>query len=192
MEDRPRTVAEPGLCLPLLERLPEHVGQETDEDVRLDARGLLMPDRSDAELTLLNAKGRLGLPQLHVRLPHRLGRPVRHVGAQDVAALALARVLVPLRPHAPAQAEPRRRRRVRHERDAVAAGGARVAPEEPPDLPLEGAAVERLASVREPLLQPREPRFDPRGEALMHRPLLLAPLGRAAEEPGLVPGPARA
>src|SRR5205814_9696284 len=106
MEDRPRTVAEPGLCLPLLERLPEHVGQETDEDVRLDARGLLMPDRSDAELTLVNAKCRLGLPQVHVRLPHRLGRPVPHDGATDVAARTLARGLVPLRPPAHAHADP--------------------------------------------------------------------------------------
>src|SRR2546426_8671912 len=47
VEDRPRAVAEPGLHLPVLERLPEHVGQEADEDMRLDALGLLVPDRPD-------------------------------------------------------------------------------------------------------------------------------------------------
>src|SRR2546427_3067739 len=62
VEDRPWAVAEPGLRLPLLEGLPEHVGQEADEDVRLDALGLLVPDRPDREFTLVDAEGRLDLP----------------------------------------------------------------------------------------------------------------------------------
>jgi hypothetical protein len=39
IEDRARTVPESGSTLPLLERLPQHVGEKADEDVGLDAIG---------------------------------------------------------------------------------------------------------------------------------------------------------
>src|SRR2546425_10063615 len=89
--------------------------------MRLDALGLLVPDRPDREIALVDAEGRLDLPELHVGLPHRLGCPVLDVGAQDVAALALARALVPVLLYVPAQRQPSRRVRVVQQRDAVAA-----------------------------------------------------------------------
>jgi hypothetical protein len=42
-----RTVAQAGTGLPLLQGLPQHVGQEADQDVRLNAALLLMPDGTD-------------------------------------------------------------------------------------------------------------------------------------------------
>src|SRR5438445_6690360 len=75
-EDGARTVAEAGARLPLLQRLPQDVGQKADEDVRLDPLLLLMPDRANRELALVDTKGRLDLRELDVRLPHALGRPV--------------------------------------------------------------------------------------------------------------------
>jgi hypothetical protein len=39
----PRGVAETSLFLPLLERFPEHMGEEADENVRLNALGFLVP-----------------------------------------------------------------------------------------------------------------------------------------------------
>ena len=44
---KPRSIAH------LAKRLPQHVRQEADEDVGLDAVLFLMPDRSDAERSLL-------------------------------------------------------------------------------------------------------------------------------------------
>ena len=62
-------MAEPGTRLPLLERLPEHVGQKADQNVRLDAGLFVMPDRTDAQIGLLNPEGGLGFAELNVGLP---------------------------------------------------------------------------------------------------------------------------
>src|SRR2546426_11059518 len=56
IEDRARTPAEARASLPLLERLPQHVGEETDEDVGLDAVGALVPHRTNCQLALLDAE----------------------------------------------------------------------------------------------------------------------------------------
>ena len=45
LKNGPWAVAEAGAALPLLERLPQHVGQEADQDVRQDAVFALMPQR---------------------------------------------------------------------------------------------------------------------------------------------------
>ena len=56
LENRSRTVAKPGPLLPALQRLPKAEGQEAHEDVRLDALGLLMPDRPDRQVALVDPK----------------------------------------------------------------------------------------------------------------------------------------
>src|SRR5207244_2031308 len=63
VEDRARALAEAGASLPLLERLPQHVGEKADEDVGLHAVGALVPDGTNPELALLDAEGGLGIGQ---------------------------------------------------------------------------------------------------------------------------------
>src|ERR1700722_18680156 len=46
-EDRARRVSEAGALLPHLQALPQHKGEEADEDVGLDAIFALVPDRTD-------------------------------------------------------------------------------------------------------------------------------------------------
>jgi len=57
------------LDLPLLECLPENVGQEADKNVSLDAFLLLVPDGSDGEVALVDTEGGLGVGELDVGLP---------------------------------------------------------------------------------------------------------------------------
>lgn len=68
-EQGPRSVSKPGTRLPFLEGLPEDVGEKAHEDVRLDAIGLVMPDGSDREVGLVNAKGGLSLGELDIGFP---------------------------------------------------------------------------------------------------------------------------
>src|SRR5207247_654037 len=210
IENRPRAVAQPRSALPLLQRLPEHIGEEAHQDVRLDPLGLLMPDRPERELTLLDAEGRFGLRELHVRPPPRLSVPVGDIGAQHVTALAVPRPLGPLGPGRPLQAKPGRPGWIIEELNRVTARGPRVALEHRPicrsSLPLIGdnyfcrparlvdvdhAAVERSAGVVDALGESGQRRLDPLREAFVHRLFLLPPLDGAAQYEGLAPsGPA--
>lgn len=90
LKDGVRRVAQAGAALPLLERLPQHIGQEAHQYVREDALLALVPDRPDRQLAFVDAKGRRGLGELDVGPPQRLGRPVADIGAQHVAAFAVA------------------------------------------------------------------------------------------------------
>ena len=64
------------------------VGQERDEDVRLDATDQLMVDRPQLQIVLEVLKGGLDLDQLDIELP-QLGRvAARQIGAQKISALA--------------------------------------------------------------------------------------------------------
>src|SRR5206468_268392 len=141
-----RAIAESGAGLPLLESFPQHVGEEAHEDVGPDAVGLLVPDRADRQLALVDPEGGLGLAELHVGAPQRLDVPVADVGAQHVAPLAVSGPLVPLGADRPLQAKPRGTRGVPEDADGVARGRAAVAPQEPPDLSFE-ARVLRAPSV---------------------------------------------
>ena len=60
-EDGPRRVSEARALLPHLEALPEHEGEEANEDVGLDPLLAVMPDRSNVQLIFLDAKSRLSL-----------------------------------------------------------------------------------------------------------------------------------
>src|SRR5260370_658031 len=171
---------------PLLERFPEHIGQEADEDVGLHAVRPLMPHRANRQLALLDAKRRLRLGKLDVRAPDALGRPVDDIGAQDVAAFAPARPVVPLRTRAPLQAHAGGAASLGDELARVPPGGARVAFEEAAELALQRPHVQRATRVLHALGYSRQPFFDPAPEAVMHRPLLLAALDGADQEEGLV------
>ena len=88
VEHPTRLVAQAGGLNHLVQRLPEHVGQEADQDVGQHAVLSLVPDRPDPQIALVDPKRRLGLGQLDVRLPQVLGRPVGDVAAQQVTAFA--------------------------------------------------------------------------------------------------------
>ena len=67
LEDRARAIAEPGAPLPLLERLPQHVGQEADQDVRLNALRLLVPDGAIERSLLWMRKASASVSWTYVR-----------------------------------------------------------------------------------------------------------------------------
>src|SRR5260370_12469402 len=111
MEDRPRALPEPGPPLPLLERFPQHISQEADEDVGLDAILTLVPHGTNPQLTLLDAECGLRIGELDIRAPQVLGRPVGDVRAQHVAPFAPPGPVVPFGARPPLQpyaAPPRR------------------------------------------------------------------------------------
>ena len=86
-EDGPRRVPEARALLPHFETFPEHEGEEANEDVSLDAVLALMPDRTQVQLILLNAKRGFGLGELDVSLPELLVAPIADVRAQEIGAL---------------------------------------------------------------------------------------------------------
>jgi len=65
----------------LLERLPQHVSEEADQKVCLDAVLLMMLDRPDAQIGFLNPKSGLGFSELDVGLPKLFVSPVTVVAA---------------------------------------------------------------------------------------------------------------
>jgi hypothetical protein len=89
LEDGAGRVAKAGAALPLLQRLPQHVGEEAHQDVGQYAVLTLVPDRPDRQLALVNAEGGFRLRELDIGAPQVLGCPVGEVGAQHVAALAV-------------------------------------------------------------------------------------------------------
>ena len=60
VEHPSRLLAHSRVQAPLPERLPRHVCQEADENVRQDAIFFLLPDRPDRQVALLDAEGRFG------------------------------------------------------------------------------------------------------------------------------------
>jgi len=68
-EDGAPRISETGAALPHLQRLPQHEGEKTDEDVCLHAILALMSDRTDVELIFLDAERGFGLGELDVGLP---------------------------------------------------------------------------------------------------------------------------
>src|SRR5207245_10364104 len=68
------------------------------------------------------------------------------------------------------------------ETDRIARGGTRVAAEQPPDLTLGGAAIDRVLCPRDAPLQARQRWLYPLAEAGMHGLVLLLPLVRTHQQ----------
>ena len=62
-----RFIAQPSSMATLGQGAPQHIGQEANHDVCLDTFFLLVPDRTDLQVRLVNAKGCFGRSQLRVR-----------------------------------------------------------------------------------------------------------------------------
>jgi len=72
VEDGAWTVAQAGVRLPLLQGLPHHIGQETNQEVSLHTALLLMPDRTNGKLAFVNPESGLSLSELDISAPQRL------------------------------------------------------------------------------------------------------------------------
>ena len=55
-------VAKAGAALPLLQRLPQHIGKEAHQDVRQHAILTLVPDRADRQLAFIDTERRFDIP----------------------------------------------------------------------------------------------------------------------------------
>jgi hypothetical protein len=99
----PWFMAESGLAAIGGQRLPQHIGQKTHQDVCAHVMLLVMPYRPDLQVRFVHAKSGFGFCELHVRAPQFLRRPIRHGAALQVAALTPARPLSPTLHRGPAQ-----------------------------------------------------------------------------------------
>src|SRR5262249_4192661 len=111
--------------LPHFEALPEHEGEEANEDVGLDPVLPLMPDRTQVQLILVNAKSCVGLSELDVGLPKLSVAPIADVRAQERDALREGGPIVERGVVIDAEAKGRRAG-VGHEGDGEAGCGALV------------------------------------------------------------------
>jgi len=71
-EDSTRLVAKAAGSGHLVERLPKDVGQGAVQNVRQHAVSLLMPDRGDPQVTLMNPERKFNLPAIMRRLSQLL------------------------------------------------------------------------------------------------------------------------
>lgn len=78
----------PGALEGVLERDPEGVAEEGDEDVGLHASGFLMPEGANGEFALEGPERRFDFGELHVLGPQGGGVGMREIGAQQVGARA--------------------------------------------------------------------------------------------------------
>ena len=186
-EDGARRVAEARARLPHLEALPQHEGEEADEDVGLDAILALMPDRAEVQLILLDAKSRLGLSELDVGLPELSVAPIGDVRAQQIGAFRQRGPIVERRRcdrragESPPGSRPvsKRDRRSGRRRAGFAAGCGRSGDSL-------CAASSGFLRARDASGEAFERRLDPPTELLVHRLLFAAPVGRAAQDHRLV------
>src|SRR5580704_10683805 len=70
------------------ERDLKTIGEEGDEDVRLDPRLTLMKDRTNGQIALQGLERLLHRDELNVILPEKRGIALGQIGAQQIAALA--------------------------------------------------------------------------------------------------------
>ncbi len=88
---------------PTAQRFPERVGEKANQDVGLYATLKMVPDRTQHQIALVDAKRGFGLGQLHVGAPQILAAPVGHVAAQQITSLTEASPITPVVALAPLQ-----------------------------------------------------------------------------------------
>jgi len=88
-------VAEPRLGTGAAEELPDDEGQKANEDMGIGTIFAVMPDGSDGEILLVDAKGFLCVCEMDLGTPEFFGRPVLDVAAQEIASLAQPRPCSP-------------------------------------------------------------------------------------------------
>ena len=82
LEHFPRFLAQPGALAHLRQRLPQHIGQNAHQDVRLDSLLHLVPDWPKLQIGLLDAEGGPGHCQLRVGASEFSRAPDGHIAAQ--------------------------------------------------------------------------------------------------------------
>ena len=98
LQDRPRRQPRRSRSGQVLQGDVQAVGDEGDEDVRLDPRLCAMEDRADGQIVLQFLERLLDLGELHVVAPQRGRILAGQVGAQQIAALAPPCLAQPLAP----------------------------------------------------------------------------------------------
>ena len=86
-QDDARRITETCAALPHLQALPQHEGKKADEDMSLHAIFALVPDWTEVELVLLDAKSGFGLGELDIGLPELSIAPIVDVRTQQIGAL---------------------------------------------------------------------------------------------------------
>ena len=89
---------------PAAKRFPEHIGEKANQNMSLHAVLEMVPDRAQRQIAFVDAKGSLGLGQLHVRSPEFFSAPIGDVAAQQITAFAQPGPIAPLFSLAPLQA----------------------------------------------------------------------------------------
>ena len=151
----------------------------------LDAVLALMPDRTQVQLILLNAKRGFGLGELDVSLPELLVAPIADVRAQEIGALRERGPIIERGVVIDAEAKARRAA-LRLQDDREAGGGALVLLEDASDLSIHSRRVERFLGARKASREAFERLLDPPTELVVHRMLFAAPVGGAAQDYRLV------
>src|SRR5271169_5235253 len=71
----------------MVQRLPQRIGQNTNEDVRFDAAAVLMPNRTEQQMALQDPKRMLDHSQLHVGFPEFRSGPAGLIAPQQIDAI---------------------------------------------------------------------------------------------------------
>ena len=185
-------LAETGAALPLLQRLPQHIGEKAHQDVRQHAILALMPDGTDRQLALIDAKGRFRFRKLNIGPPQRLGAPSRADWCAARSSLrcdATSRPIPPVRLDHSSPAQASRQDLVVDELDRIARAARELRPSRRPIW--RSAAPRSIGFFRAPptvSLQARQGGLDALAEeARVHRLFLLLSLGRTHRKECLAP-----
>jgi len=79
----------------LSEGFPKDKCEEAHQNVRLNPFFLLVPNRANRQIALMNAERGFSLSELDVGFPEILGAPIRDVASQQVASLAQGGPIAP-------------------------------------------------------------------------------------------------
>jgi len=86
--DFPCFVAQAGLAALRFQRFPYPIGQEANQNMSLHPLRLLVPDRAQLQIGLLDVEGVFGFGRLDVGPPQFFRGPVENITAQQIAAFA--------------------------------------------------------------------------------------------------------
>ena len=166
-----RTVADPCPFHPLFEGLPENIGEEADEDVGANTLFLVVPNRADRKVALLDSKCGFSFRELDVRFPKVVVVPIVHICPKDVTTLAGTGPFVPFGLNAYVEPKTGSKRSVVDELDAIAAGRSRILLEKAADLSIDGTLLHPGTALTDARAEASEPFLDPCGKPRVQKSL---------------------
>ena len=187
LQHRARRVAQAGPPHPLGQRLPQHVRQETHQDVRLHPVGLLMPDRADFQFVFGDPKRPFRLGQLDVTFPQHGRIGLGQVRPQQVTALGERGPIAPAVVARPGHAQPGLPlwRRQTLDLHVERSGRPPVLPHQPAQPPIGHRFVPQPSALGR-CLHLAERRLQAIDEPLVHGLFLLAAIHAAGQHERLI------